>query len=321
MRLSADMTSLEVSIVLPTCNRSHLIAGAVERAFSQGPVMRELIVVVDGPDPDTVAVLEQIDDGRLVVIERDKRGGVAAARSSGIQRASSEYIAMMDDDDEWSPDKLSTQLEACADLIGAPFLSAHAATRTFPSGRQRVVPQRVPAPNETIGEFMFCRHRLGQPKGHVMSCTLLAHRDVFELVPFPTDLPNQEDWDWALRVEAAGIPWRFVDKSLMQWNLRSDEQPFTEGRGSWRWQDSLQWAQERRNLLGPRAFSGYLLSTAIDFAAAQRSWRGVLSLVRASFAGRPSLAELTHVPAVALGEQRRERLAQFVQRRRRPVIT
>jgi glycosyltransferase involved in cell wall biosynthesis len=102
-----------VSVVIPTKNRPSLVDRAVRSVLCQTIESLEVVVVVDGPDPETEAVLAKITDARLRVVVLPASGGAPAARNAGFSGARGAWIALLDDDDEWLPNKLERQLHAC----------------------------------------------------------------------------------------------------------------------------------------------------------------------------------------------------------------
>jgi glycosyltransferase involved in cell wall biosynthesis len=100
-----------VSVIIPTHNRDQLVGRAVNSVLRQSYRKVEVIVVNDGSKDSTDEVLRQIDDGRIkVILLQGGRRGASAARNRGIEAATGQYIAFLDDDDEWLPEKLSNQL-------------------------------------------------------------------------------------------------------------------------------------------------------------------------------------------------------------------
>lgn len=101
-----------VSVVIPTHNRAGLIMAAVESALAQCWQPLEVIVVDDGSTDDTGARLRAISaqDSRVRSIRRDVQGGVSAARNDGIREARFPYVALLDSDDRFAPEKLATQM-------------------------------------------------------------------------------------------------------------------------------------------------------------------------------------------------------------------
>lgn len=78
---------VSVSVIIPTRNRASLVSVAVESVLQQTWTSLEVIVVIDGPDSDTEAVLELISDSRLQVITLPSSGGASRARNRGVQAA------------------------------------------------------------------------------------------------------------------------------------------------------------------------------------------------------------------------------------------
>lgn len=109
MRSSGDTVS--VTVVIPTRDRPEFAARAVASALGQRDVTVEVIVIDDGGREPLISRLPLVD-GRLRVLRNDRREGVAAARNRGIAESCAPWIAFLDDDDVWAPDKLRRQLDA-----------------------------------------------------------------------------------------------------------------------------------------------------------------------------------------------------------------
>jgi len=97
-----------VSVIIPTYNRSRMLKEAIDSVLSQDYPHFELVVVDDG-STDATAELLQAYGQDLVVIRQPNRG-VSAARNAGIAAASGRYIAFLDSDDLWLPQKLTRQV-------------------------------------------------------------------------------------------------------------------------------------------------------------------------------------------------------------------
>jgi glycosyltransferase involved in cell wall biosynthesis len=128
----------QVSVVIPTHNRLRLLRRALTTVFAQQGVGTEIIVVDDGSSDGTCEALAGLS-GAVTVIRHAAPLGVSAARNAGIERAQCEWLAFLDDDDLWSPDKLSAQLAAADDTVGWVVPGATALTaRLGLIGKQRV---------------------------------------------------------------------------------------------------------------------------------------------------------------------------------------
>jgi glycosyltransferase involved in cell wall biosynthesis len=99
----------QVSVIIPTYNRGWTIGEAVDSVLAQDYRDFELIVVDDGSADNTSQVLDAYR-GTIKVFRQENKG-VSAARNRGIAEASGRFIAFLDSDDLWLPQKLSTQVE------------------------------------------------------------------------------------------------------------------------------------------------------------------------------------------------------------------
>lgn len=106
------MTNPSVSVVIPTFNRARTIGRAIDSVLAQTFQDLEVIVVDDGSKDDTAEVLTRFG-GRIQLI-RQENSGVSAARNTAIREARGKWIAFLDSDDQWCPDKLARQID-CLD--------------------------------------------------------------------------------------------------------------------------------------------------------------------------------------------------------------
>jgi glycosyltransferase involved in cell wall biosynthesis len=104
-------TQLLVSVVIPTYNGENTVLRAIKSVLDQTYPNVEIIVVDDASEDRTVDVVNTIEDHRIHLIRHSKNKNGATARNTGIKAAKGEYIAFLDDDDEWLPEKITLQLE------------------------------------------------------------------------------------------------------------------------------------------------------------------------------------------------------------------
>lgn len=103
-----------VSVVIPAYNYAHFLREAVDSVLNQTHPRVELVVVNDGSTDDTKDILDSYGD-RLVAVHQQNLG-LSAARNTGIRTASHAFIAFLDADDVWEPDKLACQMARFAEL-------------------------------------------------------------------------------------------------------------------------------------------------------------------------------------------------------------
>lgn len=101
-----------VTVVMPNYNGHRFVEQAIESVLNQTYGNFELIVVDDCSNDDSLMLIHEKanTDARIQVIEQKQNAGVANARNVGIREAKGEYIALLDDDDLWTEDKLERQL-------------------------------------------------------------------------------------------------------------------------------------------------------------------------------------------------------------------
>jgi glycosyltransferase involved in cell wall biosynthesis len=103
-------TQPDVTVVIPTHNRRRLLALALASVLEQRDVSFDVIVVDEGSTDGTADMVRSLADPRVRVIRHEKPLGKSAARNRGIEAAVAEWVAFLDDDDLWAPDKLRLQL-------------------------------------------------------------------------------------------------------------------------------------------------------------------------------------------------------------------
>ncbi|MCP4377403.1 MAG: glycosyltransferase family 2 protein, partial [bacterium] len=109
--VSAKAQHPVVSVVMPTYNHAVFIGEAIQSVLSQTFADFELIVVDNYSEDDTESVVRGFGDPRIEYIKFANNGVIAASRNAALNRASGEFIAFLDSDDTWSPDKIAVQLE------------------------------------------------------------------------------------------------------------------------------------------------------------------------------------------------------------------
>ena len=260
---------------------------AVHSVMGQTVSDLEAIVVIDGPDPDTVGALDAIASPRLKVVALPRQGGGARARNEGVNAATGEWLAFLDDDDEWLPEKLERQLTVAKASTGRhPIVACQVVART---ARGEFIWPRKP-PCEPLSEYLLARDSLRQGEGLLQTSTLLTTRKLLLEVPFEDGLRKHQDWDWLLRaVRDPGAKVEFVPQPLTIWNLEPSSVSVSRRQD---WQGSLAWIRDRRALVTPRAYAGFIATQVSSQAARQKQWRAFLPLLAEMFhTGKPKVMD------------------------------
>lgn len=282
------MNSL-ISVVIPTRNRPLLVKRAVKSVLAQSFNELEIIVVIDGLDEATRVILTEIDDPRLRVIELPTNRGVSEARNIGVSKSQGEWIAFLDDDDEWLPQKLELQIEvAKRSQYVFPIITSCLIART-PKG-DYIYPKRFQKPSEPLSEYLLARNTLLPGEGLIHTSTLLIKKDLLQKVPFKKGLRKHEDWDWLLRVNnLEGVGIKFVPEPLAIWYIEEKRQSLSTTSD---WQYSLAWIQENRDLVTPRAYAAFMMVEVANQASIAGSWNTFLPILWKSIRfGKPNIID------------------------------
>src|SRR5262249_344988 len=268
-----------VSAIIPTRHRPELVCRAVRSVLSQTFQDLECLVIVDGPDALTVAALVVIHDDRLKVCVLPENVGACEARNAGVRLAQGEWVALLDDDDEWLPQRLDTQLAAAA-RANQPITMV--ASRFLDRGTKcdLIRPRKFPKSGQHIAEFIWCEvSLLGGISGFPQTSTWLVQRSFLLEVPFAKGLKCLQDLDWLLRGFAnPRMRAVFVDEPLAIFHNDLTRDRVTR-QIDWRY--SYSWAMENRRLFTRKAMAFFLVIYCVNPAAQQRvGWTQLQSLMR-----------------------------------------
>jgi glycosyltransferase involved in cell wall biosynthesis len=186
-----------VSVVIPSRNRRATLARAIESVMQQTWPNIEIIVVDDASTDDTPQYLDQLEDTgniRIKVVRNEVAQGGAGARNKGIALAEGQYVAFLDDDDIWLPEKLGAQIELLkknpsASSVSCSFFIQHV------SGKQTV---RYLSPPADVQQILRTNHLGGA------SMCLATRRLLLEVGGFDAALRSGQDWDLWIKLYDRG---------------------------------------------------------------------------------------------------------------------
>ena len=184
-----------VSVIIPTYNRAYLIDRAIQSVLNQSYQDFEMIIVDDGSTDDTKEVVTEFQeqDKRIRYIRHEKNKGGSAARNTGIKSAEGDYVAFLDDDDEWLPAKIEKQVvkfQDSLDEVGVIYSGFfYVSDKTG-----KVISESVPTLRGNVYANLLSGCILGSP-------TPLIRKTCFQKAGLYDDrLPSCQDWDMWIRL-------------------------------------------------------------------------------------------------------------------------
>jgi len=138
-----------VSIIMPAYNCEHFIAEAIRSVLAQTYTDWELLIVDDCSTDNTAQIVASFDDTRIVYQRNEKNMGAALTRNKALQIAKGHYIAFLDADDLWAPEKLEHQIA---------FMEKNGYDFTYTAFRRTDKPLRIAGPKHVtrLGMYAFC---------------------------------------------------------------------------------------------------------------------------------------------------------------------
>lgn len=180
-----------VSVIIPSYNRPD-VSKAVESALNQSHQNLEVIVVDDNSETPVETLLEEIEDERLQIIRHDENKNGAAARNTGIDSASGDYVAFLDDDDKWHKNKITLQLEKL-EKKGPEFQACYTGTRVvYPSKTQEIIETQ---------EGDIRTELLKKKVSGSFGSTLIVEKEIVDNIGgFDENFDRHQDWEFLFRV-------------------------------------------------------------------------------------------------------------------------
>jgi glycosyltransferase involved in cell wall biosynthesis len=279
----------EVTAIIPTRGRPQLLKQAIQSILDQqGPAV-QIQVIIDGPrDMASEKIVEDFKHPLVKFHAFETNKGPAACRTAGALMAETEWVAFLDDDDLWYPQKIQIQLAAVPKGAERRTIVSCRSHIETPTGIY-VWPRRLPAPGQKVGDYLFCRRSLFKGDSFVQASSILCHRDV--MVQFPQRTVAHEDWDWLIRACDHGgcrlivVPEILArHKTEFKRNSLSNLHQFNE---------SFQWSLDMSGILSKQAFSGFLLHVLNGMLTERGDWRsGCHVFVTALRHGKPRIMDL-----------------------------
>jgi glycosyltransferase involved in cell wall biosynthesis len=192
------------------------LRGAIASVLNQTFRDLEVIVVDDASNDTTLDVVSGFSDPRIRYVRHELQKGGAAARNTGIRRTAGEYIAFLDDDDEWFPEKLNLQvvlLDRSSSEVGAVYTGCIKVDHT--SGK--VLSQKTPTHRGDLHQRFLVKNCV------TSTSSVVLRRQCLESVGlFDETLPSSQDHDMWIRI-SRGFHFESIPEPLFRYRVHEDK--------------------------------------------------------------------------------------------------
>lgn len=223
-----------VSVIVPVHNGERHLGEALESVLVQTRGDLDVIVVDDGSKDGTRAVVESFGD-RVRCVARSTARGSGAARNLGVAHARGRFVAFLDHDDRWAPDKLERQLEAFAADPDLDLVFGHVMAFLSPDLDARVA-ARLVCPEE--------------PRPARQAGTLLARLETVRQVgEFDTERQGADFLGWLLRADERGLRYVILRDTVLWRRLHSENHSLRNPAASHDYLHALKGSLDRRRAM------------------------------------------------------------------------
>jgi glycosyltransferase involved in cell wall biosynthesis len=277
-----------VAVIVPTIGNP-LLKKAIHSILNQTYRVKEIIVVAD-----IIGPLNLPEDSRIQVIYVGPRAGGNVARQAGIVHARSGIVALLDDDDEWLPEKIEMQLGAISNVKSVyedVWLSSTRIVIKKPGRSEIIVPEKLFDEGSKLTHYLFKRTGITSTHGFIQSSAMMFPRAMALKVPFDGRLRFHQDIAWIVDISRRfnHVPFYQCREGLVIKNSidASVSKTITA-------EKSIYWAKERLSN-EPRILGDFILTQSLLFAKNSGSARNMmLTVVGGLKHGAPGFAAIAY---------------------------
>jgi glycosyltransferase involved in cell wall biosynthesis len=203
----------KVSVIIPTHNRAEFLRSAITSVLNQTFQDFEIIVIDDASKDHTREIIANFNDARIKAIHNQVSKGAAGARNIGIMNSNCEYIAFLDDDDEWLPEKL--KIQTCL-LDNSPQEVGGVCTGCFTIEKASggVLSEYNPKRNDLVKE------------NFITTSSILLRRECFKKCGlFDESMPTSSDCDMWIRISKT-FSFNIIKSCLIKYHIHENSLTF-----------------------------------------------------------------------------------------------
>jgi glycosyltransferase involved in cell wall biosynthesis len=207
---SLDMEEVLVSVVIPAFNSSMYISECIDSVLAQSYKNLEIIVVDDGSSDNTESIVKSYNETAIRFFSQ-RNSGSAIARNFAVEKANGEWLAFIDSDDIWHPEKLTSQFSECFDKYWSHTDYYYLST-LYPEYTRAT--DFVPKHSGDVFKQLLLENTIA-------TSTVMIRKEIFEeFGGYNPDLKALQDWDLWLRV-AEKYEICYLDIPLMSYRIHS----------------------------------------------------------------------------------------------------
>ena len=199
----------------------------------------------DGSSDDTRSVVTALEDPRLHYLWQPNGGG-SKARNTGSDAARGMYIAFLDSDDQFLPNKLEQVFQVAGKHNADVYFSSIIVDRG--RGTVALKPARPPKSHEPIDEYLF------SAGGTISTSTIVLKREIAKAVGFREGLKKGQDLDFALKLFQHGAKFHFISEPLAVWGDYGVEGSVSHSNQA---EDMGRWLHQNRQFMSRKAYYGF----------------------------------------------------------------
>ncbi|WP_438864922.1 glycosyltransferase family 2 protein [Neptunicella sp.] len=255
---------MHFSVIIPVFNRSETLYRAISSVFAQQVQDFEILVVDDGSSSayaaQISAIVQQFSDSRIQLLVHPHNLNGAAARNTGIEAATGDYICFLDSDDEWLDSKL-TEVKKMIDANAhkkSSILVHHQYANVKDGNRGQPYPIQAKQSGESVAHYSFVKNH----GGGIQSSTICVSSHLAKTIRFNEKLKGHQDWDFAIRVGAECDNFVFIEQTLTLRHLDSEDSVVM----NLDWRFSLQFLIAYKVFFEPESLACYMQKVVVTKA-------------------------------------------------------
>lgn len=238
-----------VSVIVPTYNRAKVIHHCLNSIINQTYSNLEIIVVDDASNDHTESIVKSMDDSRIKYIRLNQNSQGTKPRNIGIESCTGKYIAFLDSDDAWLPDKIEKQLFYIKKNNEQDVLCFTGVILRWNS-KEKIVINRNIQRNETIIDYII-------NVGWVQCGTFMCSSEIAKKTKFSSIVRKHQDWDFCFRLAKNNCKFIYLKEALTVYNIDDGNNQISTNN---RFDLSLEWINSIKNEISLKSYYVFLIN-------------------------------------------------------------